>query len=255
MKNVPGIALFDEDKDPHTKYIAIRYNSNPRPIDISNCKNAYGLNRIAYINYLMVNENFWMMFDYIFNMVEKTGGRVLFYIGTNIAIKKIRDRIVRHYPEYEDDIGIYTSISENKQEERTKRFILSTTKSAGAGEDIKGLKYSVVLAEPFKSAVLAKQTLGRTRDDNTFYIELVDMGFRQTTNYYAAKKSIFNKFALSCKQLDVPKYNIRSIAQDAYEERIYRNRRVLTFNNPPSGTPVIVFNDKPIEVITFMEKV
>ena len=56
---------------------------------------------------------------------------------------------------------------------------MTTTKSAGAGEDIPGLKYSVVLAEPFRSEVLARQTLGRTRDPNTTYIELVDIGFKQ----------------------------------------------------------------------------
>lgn len=253
MKSVPSVNLFDENSDPHTKYIAIRYNSNPRPIDISNCKNAYGLDRMKYINYLMGNENFWMMFDYIFNMIEKQGGRALFYIGTNDAILKVRDRIVRHYPEYVDDIGIYTSLAENKQEERNKRFILSTTKSAGAGEDIKGLKYSIVLAEPFKSDVLTKQTLGRTRDKDTYYLELVDIGFKQTNNYYNAKKPIFNKYALSTKQLDVPKYHIKDIAQTAYEERINRGIRVLEFNVPEYQEVVKFVKDPMIEVLQFYE--
>lgn len=251
MKSIPSVDLFDEDKDPHTKYMAIRFNSNPRYTDISNCKNMYDLDRMKYIDYLMGNENFWNMFDYIFNMVEKTGGKALFYIGKNDAILKVRDRIVRHYPEYENDIGIYTSISASKQEEKSKRFILTTTKSAGAGEDIKGLKYSVILAEPFKSDVLAQQTLGRTRDNNTFYIELVDVGFKQVNNYYNAKKPIFSKYALSTKQIDIPKDQIHTVAQTAYGERLDRIKRVVSFNEPKMR-PAITFQDSNmINTITF----
>lgn len=252
MRSVPSVNLFDEDNDPHTKYIPIRFNSNPRPADIIACRNAYGLDRMKYIDYLTKNENFWMMFDYIFNMVEKQGGRVLFYIGTNDAILKIRNRILMYYPEYEDDIGIYTSLSENKQVEREKRFILSTTKSAGAGEDIKGLKYSVVLAEPFKSDVLARQTLGRTRDDHTYYIELVDLGFKQTQNFYAAKKPIFNKYALSTKQMDVPRHQIRGLHDITVDERRNRGGRLLQFNEP--SIPLVKISKNPtVQLISFNE--
>ena len=44
MKNIPSIELFDDDIDPHTNYIAIKYNSNPKPSDVIACKNQYGLN-------------------------------------------------------------------------------------------------------------------------------------------------------------------------------------------------------------------
>lgn len=253
MKNVPSIDLFDQDKDPHTKYMAFKYNSMPRPIDISNCKNMYGLNRVRYIDYLMGNENFWMMFDYIFNMIESHGGKALFYIGTNDAILKVKNRILRHYPEYENDIGIYTSLAgENKQKEREKRFILSTTKSAGAGEDIKDLKYSVVLAEPFKSDVLAQQTLGRTRDPYTFYIELVDVGFYQVNNYYNAKRPIFEKYALSTRQTEIARNNIKNIAQAAYESRIHRCERLVNFYEPQKELVSFEKGNKPL--ITFYDE-
>ena len=35
FNGVPSISLFDEENDPHTKYIGIRFNSNPDPIQIS----------------------------------------------------------------------------------------------------------------------------------------------------------------------------------------------------------------------------
>lgn len=253
-KSIPSISLFDEETDPHTKYIAIRFNSCPRPIDISNCKSPYGLDRMKYIDYLMGNEYFWIAFDYLFNMIEKQGGKALFYIGTNAAILKVRDRILRHYPEFIDDIGIYTSIAEDKQAEREKRFILSTTKSAGAGEDIKGLMYSVVLAEPFKSEILAKQTLGRTRDSGTYYIELVDVGFRQICNYYNAKKPIFTKYALSTKQLEVSKDKIRKIGEQAFIERIKRGQRAIEFNCPSPRQAIIFKKHEMNPAIIFMDQ-
>ena len=102
-------------------------------------------------------------------MAIKKPGKHLFYIGTNEAILYIRDWIYQNFPELVGQVGIYTSIipPQYKQEQLNRKIILSTTKSAGAAMDIKGLAEVVNLAEPFKSRVLAQQTLGRTRSDNT----------------------------------------------------------------------------------------
>ena len=45
FKNVPQIDLFDEETDPHTRYTAIKFSSNPSAIEMSSCKNQYGLDR------------------------------------------------------------------------------------------------------------------------------------------------------------------------------------------------------------------
>lgn len=221
IKNIPSIVLFDGDQDPHTKYISIKYNSNPRPMDLVKMRGPYGLNHNAYIDYLTKNQRFWIMFDYIFALVYKSGGRALFYIGTNAAILKARDRILFNYPELIDDVGIYTSISEDKAYERSKKYILSTTKSAGAGEDIPYLKYSVVMAEPFKSEVLTRQTFGRTRDRDTIYLELVDVGFKQLVAYYNYKKPIFAKYATSCKNMNVDNSKLNELVE---------RTRIMTMN-------------------------
>ena len=55
LKNVPSIDLFDERNDPHTDYVAIKWNSRPSPSDISKCKNQYGLDRMKYIDYITKN--------------------------------------------------------------------------------------------------------------------------------------------------------------------------------------------------------
>jgi len=207
FRNVPSINLFDEDEDPHTKYIAIKYNSHPSPRDLSTCKNQYGLDRNKYVGYIIQNENYYKMLHIILELALKHDGKNLFYIGTNNGIKITKAWIIENYPELEPMIGVYTSDdslrnpSETKDQQLDKKIILSTTKSCGTAMDIKGLKMTVVLAEPFKSEVLAKQTLGRTRDRDTFYIEIVDAGFYHINKYYNQKKDIFTKYATECSDI------------------------------------------------------
>ena len=252
MKNVPSISLFDSDNDPHTGYISLKFNSNPKPSDITACNTSmYGLNRIAYVKYLMKNDRFWIMFDYIFAMIYKAGGKALFYIGTNEAILTVKDRILHNYPELWNDVGVYTSIvtdSDEKALAKEKRYILTTTKSAGAGEDIKHLKYSVVLAEPFKSEVLARQSLGRTRDPNTTYMELVDVGFRQLVRFYNAKKHVFEKYALSCKNINIDNQKLMNLKEDTRMIHMDRLKQALYFNEE-SPMNAIVNISKEVKLI------
>lgn len=244
MKNIPSIDLFNPEIDAHTNYIAIKYNSLPKPSDVVKCKTSvYGLSNPAYIEYLMNNNRFWIMFDYIFLAIYNSGGRALFYIGTNSGILKVRDHIIDNFPELANDIGVYTSVSDNKQEAKNKKYILSTTKSAGAGEDIPHLKFSVVLAEPFKSEVLARQTLGRTRDKNTIYIELVDVGFRQVLAYFNAKKSVFNKYAASTKVMTVDNQRIVDIRNENHMHMIRRFEKSNLCYLYSGNTDLITFTD------------
>lgn len=200
FKNIPSIDLFDEENDPRTEYHSIHFNSHPTPQNLSKAKNAYGFDRNYYIGYIVDTENFKRLLHIIMNdIVKNTNGKILIYIGTNDSIKKVYDWIVAHYPTYIDNIGIYTSLTTgNKKQELEKKIILSTTKSCGAAVDIKGLKTTIVLAEPFKSEVLARQSLGRTRDRDTLYIDVVDEGFFYCKNYYNKKKPIFEKYATEC---------------------------------------------------------
>lgn len=220
FKNVPKIVLFDKDEDPHTKYAAIKFNSHPTPLDISRCKNKYGLDRIEYVDYLVHNNRFKDLLLILVDMALRKKGRHLFYIGTNEAIIYVRDLIYEMYPCLIGHVGIYTSIipTEQKQAELEKKIILSTTKSAGAAMDIKGLVETVNLAEPFKSNVLAQQTLGRTRDNNTIYKDIVDTGFFYTKKFYEAKRPVFNKYATECVEINLSDQELRDRAEKIREQ-------------------------------------
>ena len=228
LKNVPFVDLFNENRDPHTDYIALKWNSRPTAYDISHCRNAYGLDRNKYVDYVTRNDNFYMIMRIVMNIFLKCGGRGLFYIGTNEGILRVYRWIGENYPQLIGDIGIYTSImnKEDKLKEKEKRLLLSTTKSAGLGEHIDGLKMTVVVAEPFRSEVLCKQTLGRTRDKDTQYIELVDLGFKQLRSYYYSKLPTLNKYALSVSDDVIDQYELEQRAaklEDKQNEKIKKS--------------------------------
>ena len=219
FKNIPAIDLFDEESDPRTKYIALHYNSRPNAKQVHDCRNQYGLNRNAYTEYVVKNQFFHNVMHILIGMIKKSVGKTLIYIGINKSIEEVRDWIIENYPNMEEDIGIYTSmITENKEAQLNKKIILSTTKSCGAAMDIPDLKMTVVLAEPFKSEVLARQTLGRTRKSNTLYIEVVDHGFNQIKKYYTYKKPIFAKYATECVDIKLSDLELREKSKQVHEK-------------------------------------
>ena len=234
FKNVPSIDLFNEEEDPHTKYAAIRFNSCPTPVEASNCKNNYGLNRIAYTDYLVRNENFHKLLIILVDMALKKPGKHLFYVGTNDAILYVKKLIYESFPELIGYVGVYTSITpaDKKKDALNKKIILSTTKSAGAAMDIPGLVETVNLAEPFKSRVLAQQTFGRTRAKNTLYKDVVDNGFFYTKRFYEYKKPVFKKYATDCVEINLKN---DELAQRA--EKVLKDRE--------GCIPAIVYDDIP----------
>lgn len=201
FKSVPSISLFDEEQDPHTRYVAIKYNTHPSPLDISNCKNIKGFQKSAYSKYVLGKPNFYKMLNIILELALNNDGKNLIFIASIESIEAVKEWIIANYPFLCDDIGVYHSkISDPvlKEMQLDKKIILSTVKSLGTAQDIKNLKMTVNLAEPFASDVLAKQSLYRTRDANTVYIDCIDTGFNTISRYYSERLPVFNKYALSC---------------------------------------------------------
>lgn len=217
FKNVPVINLFNPEIHNRTKYLAIKYDSLPSAKDRQYVYDyKYGINRLRYIDYITNNTQFYQMCHYIINFIykkTKDNEKALIYIGTNEAIERFYRWFVENFPSRYNDIGVFTSIMSNnkKYQELNKKIILSTTKSAGEGIDIQGLKISVVLAEPFKSKVIAKQSLGRTRDNDTLYIELVDISISKLKEYYDFKKSVFSEHATECYETSFDRNKVEAI--------------------------------------------
>lgn len=222
FKNIPHIDLFDDEEDPHTKYIAIKFNSQPTVFDISDCKNQYGLDRNKYVDYLVNKPQYYELLRVILDLALRVDGKCLIFIGTNKAIYMTYRWIHANYPELSGDVGIFTTLKskEEKVYEQDKKIILSTTKSAGAAVDIAGLKMTVVINEPFKSHVTAQQSLGRTRATDTFYIECVDLGFSPIKRYYTYKKPVFEKYATECSEILLKPMELTAKANQILDTRL-----------------------------------
>lgn len=258
MKNIPSIELFDEEEDPHTHYVSMMYNSKPTVYEASNMKNAYGLDVNKYANYVVHKENFHYMVHIVLDMVFKMVGRngkALFFFHTNEALLHMYDWLEQNYPELRGQLGVYTTASIDKAAAKKKRFILSTVKSAGAAEDIKGLKVAVILAEPFKSKVIARQVLGRTRDNGTYLIELVDLGFYKIKQWYYSKLSTYQKYALDTKEVLVRQIEMEDKVFSLMENREFHPYQAIKFDvSMPALQEAIKFGDKgykPQEAVKF----
>jgi hypothetical protein len=245
MKNVPGINLFDKEEDPHTHYISIMFNSKPKAREISKMKNPYGLDINKYANYVVEKENFHMtvkvVMDMVFRICGRTG-RALFFFHTNEAIHIMHRWFEENYPEMKGLMGIYTSANDDKKSAKNCRFILSTAKSAGAAEDIRGLKVAVIMDEPFKSKVIARQILGRTRDDDTYLIEMVDLGFYNIKKWYYNKLPTYQKYAVDTREV--------LMTQTELEERVFNIDDARDFRIKP----MIRQEDKMIQCVSFDDK-
>lgn len=220
---IPKIDLFNPESDPHTKYIAVMFNSHPTAVDVSRAKNPYGFDRNKYIDYLVTRPNYFKIAQIVIDNALKSttpNGKILVYIGTNRAIM-----ITYNYLKYifrGIPIGIFSSLisKEQKKQELNNKIILTTTKSAGAALDIHGLEVTIILNEPFNSPVLARQTLGRTRANNTLYIDVVDTGFRTLMIYYRNKQKIFNRYSTGCEIISYDDYMLDQYIDSMYQEQI-----------------------------------
>lgn len=195
---VPKINLFNEETDPHTDYQCIKFNSHPSAIDLSKCQSKYGFNIIQYANYLPTKKEYyqvlWLIIDWVLGRLPKDG-KVLIYIGTNQSIMLTYYWLKYTYPFH--SIGIFTTIygKEEKKKQLEKQIILSTNKSAGLAVDIKGLEYVIDIADPSKSSVVVRQKLGRTRDWDTLFIDVIDVGFPAIRRFAQERLKVFKKYA------------------------------------------------------------
>ena len=234
FRTIPKIDLFNENTDPHTAYTAILFNSHPSPVDINHCQNPYGFSRLGYIEYFVQRPAYTKMLIIIMDKILRETspmGKVLIYIGTNNAILITYRWMKYFYPNI--PIGIFTSIvpKERKQLELNNKVILTTTKSAGAALDIQGLEKTIVFNEPFNSKVIARQTLGRTRSDNTEYIELVDVGFNTLIRYYRNKvRNVYMKYATSCNEIKMNDRYIDDAITSIWSQRTVNIKQQMTEN-------------------------
>ena len=221
FKSVPSLDLFDDERDPRTHYVAFHYSSEPSPVQVQHCRGRYGFNIIKYVDYVTRRPNFYELL-FILLEIAKTKGRTLIYIGKIDAIYRVYGWINYNFPELRGMVGMcHSGIDPSlKAAEKQKFIILSTTKSCGAASDISGLKLTINLADPFSSHVTAIQTLGRTRDRDTMYIDVVDNGFATLKSYYQHKQGVFAKRALDFRDVILKRDMLHEKYRQMFENKM-----------------------------------
>lgn len=219
FKNVPNITLFNPDKDPHTHYISIRYRSELDPTEISNCISRHGFNKTKYCDQVVYKQNFDYLCRVLFSILSHMNGKILIFLATNNAIFYMYEWIRSNYPEYGNSVGIFTSINPDKKSALDCTIILTTSKSAGAAMDIKGVACTVQLAEPTKTEFQNRQRLGRTRDNNTYYIDVIDDSCSTTMKYYINNLPVYEKYSLSVREMRFTNKELEKAAFSIMKER------------------------------------
>lgn len=183
------------DKEKHIIYIGALYNSHP---SLSTQEYMYiprrGFNKIRYSEYLSTSQKFFDALDYVLKYFMKHEGTIMI-LGSKISsIEIIRDFISDNYPNR--TVSLYHSkISDAEKLSALSADIICTTpQSAGTGFDLPGLR-TVIMTESYSSKVEAEQVSGRLRkysdNDKTFYIELVDTGFKRAYEMYKQRLKVF----------------------------------------------------------------
>ena len=219
FSSIPRFSPFDPDKDPHTHYIALRYKSGLDVYEINRCQSRYGFNKQSYCDIVVLKEGFDLISRIVMDMLSMIDGKKMIFFATNNAIVIFYSWLECNYPELHGNIGIYTSINPNKKAALDCQYILTTSKSAGAAVDIQDLMVCVNLAEPTNSPPQNQQRFGRTRNYNSYYIDVVDTSIKAIGNYFKQSYPMFEKYALDIKVVDFNKKQLKDYAFNIMAKR------------------------------------
>ena len=138
---------------------------------------------------------------------EVTYGKTLILSPTIASVNVIASYVEKMFPKKK--IGTINSHNSKAENDRVKAecdILISTVKSCGTGFDVKGLS-KLIVAEQFKSWILADQVSGRLRrrDDGkeTYMWDIVDAQIPQLRAWANARADVLKRKAKSFKVIDL----------------------------------------------------
>lgn len=205
FKNIAKFGVeIRKEKRKHTVYMAVLFNSKPSLVKQASIKGSHGFDRNKYIDYELEQPIFYDTIKFVLDYFKEKEGKTLMLFSKIDATEVMRDYLDENYTE--KTVGIYNSkvSDEVKMKALTSDIISSTPKSIGTGDDINGLRFTI-MTEPYSSDVTADQVSGRLReyapDMYTFYIELVDVGFKKVYEMYKKRQFVFKKKCVAVYEL------------------------------------------------------
>jgi superfamily II DNA or RNA helicase len=176
--------------------MALLFNSKPNLDVQASMFGPHGFDKNKYIDYQLKQQLFFDILIYLLNYFNDKEGKMMILSSKIESTNIIYDYIKENFQE--KTISVYNSkISEDdKIKAITSDIISSTPKSAGTGVDIPGLRFEI-MTEPYSSKITASQVSGRLREYGpnayTFYIELIDTGFKKVYDMYKKRLPVFKK--------------------------------------------------------------
>lgn len=200
--NAYKVDLTDTDNYCYVK--VIKYNSNPDVKEQFSMINKYGFDGNKWSKYI-INDNkikeFTDILLKILNIFLKKNDKhkiaILFHTINGVDL--LKDIISN---EYQNLIVNKFDSTIKDQEERNNiltnsDIIITTDKSFGKALDIDGLDI-LINTVPFSSAVITEQIMGRLRkipDKKVYFVDMVDIGFKNCVNQIKSRLNIYNKKA------------------------------------------------------------
>lgn len=195
----------------HIMYLAVMYNSCP-PLDIqSHMYTMRKFNKNRYASYLISSSKFFVVLEYLVGRMIHKEGKMLLLSTTIESCEVIHDFIKDKFPN--KTVSMFHSKIPKKEKTQSwdADIICSTPASCGVGKDIPKLR-TIINTEAYSSSVTADQVAGRLREysetENTYYIELVDRGFKSVYEMYKRRLPTLKKKCLSINTLDYDRENI-----------------------------------------------
>lgn len=197
-----------EELRKHIMYLSIMYNSKPDLGIQSYMSTNMGFNKNRYADYQETCTQFYDALEYAIEFFKNKEGKIII-LSTKISqIDKIHEFISKRF----ENLTVSTYHSKISDSDKIKALeadvICTTPKSLGTGADITSLR-TVIMCEAYSSTVQADQVSGRLREysstDNTFYVELVDIGFPKVYKMFKSRLSVFKKKCLKILSVDISK--------------------------------------------------
>ena len=197
-----------EEKRHHVIDYYVMYNSNPDPSIVPGMYNKYSISSFKYIDYSLHYDENMMMYKVIKMVIDKTKALRGKTIITSPKIES--SEIIANYiaNNFDKTVSIVNSSKSREDNESATNadIISSTIKSLGTGIDIKGLRI-LINVEPFTSEANMTQLKGRLRefssDDDTFFFDIVDVGFTDIKRMGEIRKRTMKKFAKEIRIIDL----------------------------------------------------
>lgn len=196
------------EKRKHIVYIPILLDSNPSLDDEIRIKGVKGFDKNKYSDYFLSKDISFDVILYTMNFLRNEDGKVLILSSKIDSVEEIYRFFKDNFPDKK--VGMYHSklSDEDKININDCDIISATPKSSGTGFDLPKLRI-VIMLEPYSSLITANQTSGRLReyapDKYTFYIELVDKGFKKIYSMYKKRKKVFKEKCAKIIELEYKK--------------------------------------------------